>query len=333
MDDLRKRRSPTSRRLRAEKPGAGRDPFGQDREDGGPPPRVNPAETIIMHPVEAYDSLGIKSIPMPEFLRLAEIISDNFGIKVGANKRTLVTGRIHPMLERHGFDTHSELLDAIDRDTSGELLSELANRISTNHTAFYREEAHFQYLRETLLPELVRRKRESGALDLRIWCAACATGEEAYTILFTVMRFLGLDYPRWKAGVLATDISADALETAAKGVYTKTRLTPVPPDVVSMYFNRLDEEHFEVKPEIRKEVTFRRLNLINDIYPFKKQFDIIFCRNVMIYLSRAIRLALLSRMHDWLAPGGMLFMGHSESLVGSHPGYEYIGPAIYQRCD
>lgn len=324
MDEINRRDSSSERR-RA---------FDLEPDDAGVRPRrPGPADTIIMHPPEAYDSWGIKNIPMPEFLRLAEIISTNFGIKVGPNKRTLVTGRVHPMLEKHGFVNHRALLDAIDRDSSGELLSELANRISTNHTAFYREDAHFTFLRDAVLPDLTRQKRESGQLDLRIWCAACATGEEAYTILFTVMKFLGLDYSQWRAGVLATDISAEALATAKKGVYNRARVAPVPRDVLDRFFARVDDERFEVKPEYRKEVTFRRLNLINDVYPFKQQFDIIFCRNVMIYLNRLIRLSLLSKLHDWLVPGGTLFMGHSESLVGAHPGYEYMGPAVYRRCD
>lgn len=286
---------------------------------------------IIADPDEAYESLGIKNIPLPEFQRLARIISDNFGIFVGPNKRMLVTGRVHPMLDRHGFADYGQLLNAIETDTSGTLLSELANHISTNHTAFYREDAHFRLLREQVLPDLAERKRAEGNLDLRIWCAACATGEEAYTILFTIMDYLGLGYSKWRAGVLATDISAAALDIARKGIYDESRLTPIPFDVLQRYFVRYDSTHYRIKPEIAKEVTFRRLNLMNKTYPFKKPFDVIFCRNVMIYLSRPVRLALLSRLREWLAPGGVLFMGHSESLVGAHPEYDYIAPAAYRR--
>lgn len=296
--------------------------------------KIQSIEDFIAKPVEAYESLGIKRIPAPEFQRLVNIIADNFGINVGPNKRMLVTGRVHPMLERHGFANHHELLNAIEQDRSGVLLAELANHISTNHTAFYREDTHFRFLREKIFPELVKQKRaQGGVLDLRIWCAACATGEEAYTILFTLMKFLGTDYPNWRAGVLATDISAAALDVARRGIYDSARVAPVPPDIRHQYFTRINDEYSEVKPEIRKEITFRRLNLANDTYPFRQPFDIIFCRNVMIYLGRAVRLALLARLHDWLVPKGMLFVGHSESLVGSHPGYDYIAPAAYRRSD
>lgn len=333
MTPSHKGRHPSSRRQRPKYSDTVRHTLRDDEPVGPKRKPVDPADTIIMQPIENLDAWGVKNIPMPEFKRLAEIISSNFGIKVGPNKRTLVTGRMHPMLERHGFADHRQLLDAIEADKSGALLSELANRISTNHTAFYREDAHFRLMRDQVLPEMIPKKRESGRLDLRIWCAACATGEEAYTILFTIMRFLGLDYSRWRAGVLATDISAAALETARIGRYNATRISPIPLDVVNQYFTRIDEDCYEVKPEIRKEVTFRRLNLINDSYPFKEPFDIIFCRNVMIYLNRVIRLQLLSHLHDWLVPGGVLFMGHSESLVGAHSGYEYLAPAAYRRCD
>jgi chemotaxis protein methyltransferase CheR len=280
---------------------------------------------------DIFDTLGLQNIPLPEFKEMAAIIAGQFGITVNENKRTLVTGRVHSMLEKHGFANHRECLDAIRRDSSGRLLSELANRISTNHTAFYREEPHFAMLRDTVLPELTGREQRRRDLDFRVWCAACATGEEAYTLLFTLMRYFGADYPRWRAGVLATDISAAALETARRGVYTGSRLEPVPRDVINQRFNRIDDETFEVKPEVRKEVTFRRLNLINAAYPFRKRFDIIFCRNVMIYFSNEIRAQLLTKMHDWLEEGGYLFIGHSESLVGSHEGFTYVAPAVYRR--
>ena len=318
---------------------SGSDTSPPDRRDasdrpifGSLPPR-QVRDTIILRSPEIFDGVNVQNMPLAEFEEMAQLISRHFGIKVGENKRTLVTGRIHPMMEKYGFANHRECLNAIVNDSSGQLLSELANRISTNHTAFYREETHFAMLRDKILPELIGRKKQTRNLDLRVWCSACATGEEAYTILFTLLKFFGYDYQAWRAGLLATDISADALETARRGIYSRARLEPVPADVLNLYFERLDADNFGVKPEVRKEVTFRRLNLVNDNYPFKQPFDVIFCRNVMIYFSRAIRLRLLKKMHDWLAPGGYLFVGHSESLVGTHEGYDYVAPAVYRRND
>ncbi|MCC8167359.1 MAG: chemotaxis protein CheR [Planctomycetes bacterium] len=290
-------------------------------------------ETIVMQSAELLKKLKIQSIPKSEFSELSDLISNSFGIKVGENKRTLVTGRVHPMMDKYGFANHRDFLEAIKNDKSGQLLSELANRISTNHTAFYREDGHFKLLANKVLPAIVERKNARGDKDLRVWCAACATGEEAYTILFTLMRHFGYSYSSWRAGVLATDISADALATARRGVYAAQRVEPIPKDVINTFFDRVDRDSYEVKPEYRQEVTFRRLNLIKDSYPFKQKFDIIFCRNVMIYFSRPTRTELIGKLHDWLVPGGYLFIGHSESLVGTWKGYDYIAPAVYCRND
>ncbi|MCL1999969.1 MAG: protein-glutamate O-methyltransferase CheR [Planctomycetes bacterium] len=293
--------------------------------------RSSPRDTVILSNDDGASILEKRSIPLPEFYELSALIAAHFGIKVENTKRTLISGRIIPLMEKYGFANHRDCLEAIKSDTTGQLLSELANRISTNHTAFYREEAHFTLLRDRLLPELVTRKNAVGDRDIRIWCAACATGEEAYTILFTLHRFFNIDYGNWRSGVLATDISAAALDTARQGVYNKDRVEVIPKDIRLFYFNQNDAEKYEVKPEFRKEVTFRRLNLMNDIYPFKQPFDFIFCRNVMIYFSRSIRQRLLEHLYEWLTPRGCLFIGHSESLGEHNKDYENIAPATYIR--
>ena len=277
-----------------------------------------------------FSSLGIKLIPLPEFNELAEIIHSLFGIKVTEKKLTLVTGRLHPIMIAHGFADYRQYLDALKRDGSGAMLAELANHISTNHTAFFREDAHFKLLESTVLPTLTDAKRQKGDHDLRIWCAACSTGEEAYSLQFCLMHHLGDDYRNWKAGVLATDISASALSKAKHGVYPAAKLEPVPPNIQHAHFRQVDEEHYEVLPELRKEVTFRRLNLMAQRYPLKKPFDIIFCRNVMIYFDQKTRVDLINRFHDWLLPGGYLFIGHSESVMGLDATFDYVSPSVYK---
>ncbi|MDR2390713.1 MAG: protein-glutamate O-methyltransferase CheR [Planctomycetota bacterium] len=289
-------------------------------------------DTIYLtNPLPPSSEIGIDQIPPLEFRELTALIARNFGIHIGQNKVTLLTGRMYPMLKKYNFASHRACIDAIKRDNTGELLSELVNRISTNHTAFYREEAHFRLLMEKVLPDLVEQKRRIGFPDIRIWCAACATGEEAYTIMFCLRKFLGAEYDKWQAGVLATDISAEALRTASKGIYNAARMEPVPMDVRLNCFNQLSPDSFEVKASIRREITFRRLNLVSDAFPFRKPFDIIFCRNVMIYFPRPLRENLMARLRDWLIPGGYLFIGHSESLSGLNDGYSYAAPAIYIR--
>lgn len=288
-----------------------------------PPPQDDPAKLL--------ESIGIPLIPMPEFLELAEIVSSHFGIKVTKNKLTLATSRIYPIITRRGFADYRRYLDALKADGTGELLSELASHISTNHTDFFRESAHFKLLSLTILPELITAKRRAGNRDIRVWCAACSTGEEAYTLQFCLMRSLGGDYPNWKAGLLATDISANALAAARAGVYSLQKMSAVPLDMQRDFFRGLDSEHCEVIPEVRKEITFRRLNLMNRSYPLKKQFDIIFCRNVMIYFDRSEHFGLVRRLHDWLEPGGYLFIGHSESVSGYNRLFQYVAPSVYMR--
>ncbi|MDR0362552.1 MAG: protein-glutamate O-methyltransferase CheR [Planctomycetota bacterium] len=275
--------------------------------------------------------LGIELIPDREFAELAEIISRHFGIKVGKNKLTLVTGRIHPIMEKYAFKSYADCIRALKNDDKGDLLSELANHISTNHTGFFREDAHFQLLMKTVLPEIADRKRRAGDSDLRVWCAACSTGEEAYTLQFCLLKFFGADYTKWRAGVLATDISASALDKAKTGVYTAQRVRTVPPDVLARYFRRIDEEMYEVLPEVRREVTFRRLNLTRSEFPLKKAFDIIFCRNVMIYFDPSTRGTLVEKFRLWLADGGCLFIGHSESIAEAARTLRYVAPAVYAR--
>lgn len=276
------------------------------------------------------ESMGIKLIPEHEFNELARIIYNHFGINITPNKLTLVTGRIHPIMVNHGFKSYRDYIETLKADKSGEMISELANHISTNHTSFYREESHFKLLLSTVLPEITERKRKAGDRDLRVWCAACSTGEEAYTLEFCLLRHFANEYDHWKAGVLATDISASALAKAKAGIYAAAKLESVPMDIQYDYFTRVDDENFAVVPKVKKEVTFRRLNLMNERYPLKKAFDIIFCRNVMIYFDHDTRIQLIERLYQWIEPEGYLFIGHSESVPGLYKMFSYVSPSVYK---
>ncbi|MDR1612524.1 MAG: chemotaxis protein CheR [Planctomycetota bacterium] len=309
--------------------------FPRSRRRGRPdhPEEINP---LFLSPGTAdsggiLESLGIELIPEREFRELAAIISRHFGIKVGKNKLTLVTGRIHPIMERHGFDSYGDYVQALKEDQNGNLLSELANHISTNHTGFYREDAHFAVLMKKVLPDIVARKNRMHDRDLRVWCAACSTGEEAYTIQFCLLKHFGIDYKGWRAGVLATDLSTAALDKAKAGRYAAQRVGDVPPDILARYFHRVDEDTYEVAAAVRSEVTFRRLNLTRRDFPLKKQFDIIFCRNVMIYFDPPTRRALVEKFRNWLEDGGYLFIGHSESISWTADSLRYIAPSVYAK--
>jgi len=266
-----------------------------------------------------------------EFLLLRTLVYDNFGINLTEQKRSLIVGRLQPLLRSLGFKTFQEYYNFLVKDSSHANLTDLINRISTNYSFFYREKGHFDFLVRTALPETVERLRRRNSNDLRIWTAGCSTGEEPYMLAMLLLDYFGPDYRNWDAGILATDISEKVLGFAKQGIYPAARIEQVPPPLKNRFFTRLGHEDFAVSPEVKREVTFRRFNLMNRQFPFKRPFHMIFCRNVMIYFDTETRDELVRRFHQFIEPGGYLFIGHSESLGRDQQLYKYISPATYQR--
>lgn len=281
---------------------------------------------------ESTDAFGMGSLKLTdvEFKAIAKLVYDNFGICLTDEKRGLVLGRLQSTLHKRQLGTFTEYLDLVKADKSGSLMTELVNLISTNHTSFFRENSHFQYLNEKALPDVTGRLQQARRNDLRIWCAACSSGEEAYTIQMSVMKTLGMNYPAFDAGMLATDISTRVLQQAAQGIYSAERINEIPKDYVQSFFRPQADGSFQVNDRVRNEIMFRRFNLMNAAFPFKP-FQIIFCRNVMIYFDAATRLALLQRMYNVLEPGGYLFLGHSEAINAGTTPFKPLVPAVYQK--
>jgi chemotaxis protein methyltransferase CheR len=280
----------------------------------------------------AGDGLGMRTLPLTdnEFRSITRLIYENFGICLSEEKRGLVIGRLQSTLHRRQIRSFSEYLHLIQEDRTGALLSELVNQISTNHTAFFRESSHFQYLQQKVLPEVTERLQQERRRDLRIWCAACSSGEEAFTIQMSMMKAMGMRYSMFDAGLLATDISAKVLSQAAQGIYSSERVQDVPGDYLQSFFRLKADGNYQVVERVRNEILFRRFNLMNQVFPFKP-FQIIFCRNVMIYFDARTRLSLLQRLYNCLEPGGYLFLGHSESINSGSTPFKNIVPAVYQR--
>jgi len=266
-----------------------------------------------------------------EFEAIRRLVYSRFGINLGDQKKSLVVGRLQKVLRQRGFDNFGEYLHWLTEDRSGEGVDELANRISTNHTYFYREHAHFEFFAQQLLPDACERRRAAGQNEVRIWCAGCSSGEEPYTLMMLMLEHFGGALSGWKPLMLATDISATALRTAIAGVYDKDRVAKLPPGLRARYFQRTADGRVKVAESVRSQVTFRRHNLMNETFPFTKPFDAIFCRNVMIYFDRETRLNLVSKYHRHTVPGGYLFIGHSETLGRGDTEYEYVMPALYRR--
>lgn len=265
-----------------------------------------------------------------EFRALRDLIHRRFGIDLGPDKKDLIVTRLQSVLRRRALPGFRAYLDFLEQSPGPDAMSELIDRISTNHTFFHREPAHFDHFRNEVLPELVGRARSTEEKDLRVWCAAASTGEEPYTLMMTILDVLGADYGRWKAGLLATDLSADVLARAERGLYSEENVSRLPKALRDAYFERVAGGGYQVCARVRREVVFRRLNLIQDRYPFKRPFHVIFCRNVMIYFDRPTQERLVNRFASLLAPGGHLFIGHAESLTGLKQPFEYVQPALYR---
>lgn len=271
------------------------------------------------------------SLTTREFQLISKLVYSRFGINLGENKRTLIIERLQKAVRGGGFTSFKEYYDYVVSDPTGAGLLNLIDKISTNHTYFFREQNHFDFLKSDALPRLIEEKMRQGTRDFRFWSAGCSSGEEAYSLAISLADYFGSDLGKWGIGILATDISVSVLEKAKAGVYSDNQLSAISPAVKRRFFQPAGGGLWSVTPEIRNMVLFRRLNLMNPSYPFKNSFDVIFCRNVMIYFDEPTREGLIERFHRFTAAGGYLFVGHSESLSRQHQFFRYIKPAIYQK--
>lgn len=273
----------------------------------------------------------MNAIAEKDFKKLQELIYSRFGIVLGKQKKALVNNRLYKMLREYGFSNYQELFQFILNDKSGQALSLLADHISTNHTFFYREKEHFHFMVQQALPALLKLQKSRFQKEIRIWSAGCSSGEETYTIAIFLREFL-LRHPiNGFVGILGTDISRQVLKKAESGRYSSKELENLPANYRHKYFRKINSDEWEVVPELKKMVLFRRLNLMRPQFPFKHRFHIIFCRNVMIYFDQQERMELLQKFSRNLVTGGYLFLGHSESMGRQNPYFRYVQPAIYQK--
>lgn len=262
-----------------------------------------------------------------EFMTLTKYIKDHYGINL-TKKRVLIEGRMSSVLRSRNIPNFKAYLDILFNDKTGAEMTTLLNKLTTNHTYFLRENEHFNYLAQEALPYLER--VHGNDHSLRIWSAGCSSGQEPYTIAMALNEYFGTRRSLWKIQLLATDISVNVLTKACNGIYENESLNDVPQLWKTKYFKRLPDGNFQVSDSIRKSVDFRTLNLM-DPFRFRKPFDIIFCRNVMIYFDLPTKEALIRRFYQATVPGGYLFIGHSESLSKENCPYDYIVPAVYRR--
>lgn len=262
-----------------------------------------------------------------DFSVIRETIYRLSGIQLSEHKRELVYSRLTRRLREHGLPTFKSYIDLLDGPKGSVELEHMVNALTTNLTSFFREKHHFDHLQNAALPAILGDPAGSGR-RLRIWSSACSTGEEPYSIAATLLES-PFNWDRIDARILATDLNTDVLKQAAKGHYASAEMAKSPA-MCRKYFNWSTEGHAEAASRIKNLISFRQLNLLNR-WPMKGRFDAIFCRNVLIYFDTETKSKLVDRFVDILNPKGWLYLGHSESASGNHPGLELIGQTTYRK--
>lgn len=261
-----------------------------------------------------------------DFNRLVAYMKKNYGINL-EKKRILIEGRLSNTITQRGFKSFKEFIDFAFADKTGNETMQLVNKLTTNHTFFMREPEHFEYLKNVLLPYF--EKQNSRDHTLNVWCAASSTGQEPYTLAMTIDEYFGMKSSAWNIKLLATDLDTDVLKKAADGIYTLDMLKDVPKTWITKYFTKRPDGSFQVIDRIRKMITYKQFNLMDRITA-QRPYDLISCRNVMIYFEQETKNALIERFYDVTKEGGYLYIGHAES-VGKNTRYTYVKPAIYQK--
>jgi len=272
-------------------------------------------------------NLAPEELNTAQFNKIVDLVHRLCGIKLQEGKEMLVQARLTKRLRELGLGKFEDYLEHVECDRSGGELSLMLDLLTTNKTSFFREMRHFEYLRRQVLPRL-----KAPGKKIRFWSAGCSSGEEPYSLAIQMREEIP-DIDCRGVRILATDISTRMLDKARQATYPRDTLADVPAPLVQRYFTRVEgkaERLYRVAESVSGMVQLARLNLL-DPWPMKGPFDVILCRNVMIYFDRPTREALVSRFWELLQPGGHLFLGLSESLMGGTHGLRYVEPAVYVR--
>ena len=267
------------------------------------------------------------SLPIPEltsrdFQRISVMTRRVAGIDLHSGKEGLVISRLMRRMGLLGTKSFKQYIDYVENDASGQELTAMVDALTTNKTSFFRESQHFDYLRARVIPELRRSPR-----PFTVWSAGCSTGQEPYSLAILFKEELPLS-SRNQVRILATDISRRVVEIGLKGRYDRNQLEGMTPALLKKYFSAAGEPGVvEINPDVRAMVTFAKLNLMKP-WPMKGAFDLILCRNVMIYFDRPTQQNLTNRFASILRPGGYLFIGHAETISGGSGELAYVQPAV-----
>ena len=261
-----------------------------------------------------------------EFEKISQLAYQHFGLDLSHGKQGLVAARLGKKLRELGMATFQEYYDYVKADRTGAAMTTMVDFLTTNHTSFFREPRHFEFLAKTIYPDLRSRSQ------INIWSAACSSGEEPYTIAMTLLEAFHNEAAA-KVKIKATDISTRVLEKAKRGVYASERFQGVPVDLMQRYLlkgQNASADQYRFKNEVRAMIEFGHLNLMEKL-PEGYRCSVIFCRNIMIYFDKPTQQSLVQRLSEHLEEGGYLFIGHSESLNAISHGLDYVSPATYRK--
>jgi chemotaxis protein methyltransferase CheR len=256
-----------------------------------------------------------------QFQKFRALIFDNCGIQP---KKEMIEGKLDKLLRKNNLSSYDEFYQLLSTGANSVLWSEFIDEITVHMSSFFRENNHFEFMRSQLRLIFEKNPRILKNNEIKLWSAGCSTGEEPYTLAMVLKEWLPQDMT---IKILATDISKRTMASAQRGIYPATIKKEMDPYYLMQYFNR-SEEDYEIKPELKALITFRLFNLM-DSFPFQDTFDIIFCRNVMIYFNAEIQQKLVQKFRAVLTMGGLLFIGHSESLLNKQNGFQYMQPTVY----
>lgn len=262
-----------------------------------------------------------------QFDRISRIMHSTCGVNLQIGKEQLVKARLTRRLRALGLGCFEDYVKYLESGRDCGEMTQMIDSLTTNKTSFFRESSHFDFLCKDLLPKIVERGNK-----LRIWSAGCSSGEEPYTLGLLLCEEIP-SIASFDARILATDISTRVLEKAGEAIYSQETVADVPGVMLTKYFDCVQSgphRTYQVKQSVRSLVRLARLNLM-DSWPMKGPFDAIFCRNVMIYFDKPTQQQLIKRFYDMLAPGGHLFVGHSESLTSAVHQFRYVQPAVYAK--
>jgi chemotaxis protein methyltransferase CheR len=265
-----------------------------------------------------------------DFNSLRTLVREISGITLADSKRELVYGRLSRRLRHLGMENFSDYRALLASDAGKSEMGEFTNAVTTNLTSFFREAHHFEYLREHFL--VPRTANPAAGRKIRIWCSASSTGEEPYSIAMTVAEAIP-DWERWDIRILATDLDTRCLADCEAATYREERIRALPRARLERHFDRVShngESLYRIKPELQRMISFRQLNLMHAL-PMRGPLDIIFCRNVIIYFDKDTQRGLFSRMATLQKPGGLMFLGHSESLFKVSEAWSLIGKTVYRK--